>query len=803
MKKFTTNKNKLDVKTLTTFLVINFWIMLGILYSSEQSSAGNTDLQMLYNDSEVAIINITIDPEDLEMIFDNPHSDVEYIADFHFQNAVINNSMDSVGFRLRGNTSRNSQKKSFKISFNTFKPGRKFFGVEKLNINGEHNDPSIIRSKICWDIYEKMGVTASSASHAALYINNEYYGLYISIEHIDEEFLDKHYINDSGNLWKCLWPADLVYKGADPNLYKEENGDRRTYDLKTNRDEDDYSKLAKLIDIINNTSDEEFYDSLSSVINIPGVLKYFAVNVLIGSWDDYWFLKNNYYLYHDPDTDLFNLIPYDYDNCLGIDWFEVDWTSINPYEFEIINGEYGSRPLAERIMHCPELRNLYTHFLEFIKENIINLANLEPEIDQIKTMITPFAEADTYRTLDYGFSVDDFHDSYSISGYQNQHVKTGIKEFILRKNLSLPSKLEYLDARPILYYADHFPKHPVQGDSVEILISAFSPGNFDSLYVKYWTDESEMEIVFFEKKNYANTLKVEENDRYSCKIPIPSTAETLLYYVYIKDENHEAVKFPHDNPRIVIPSKINSQRIVINELLAKNDNNIVDENGENDDWIELFNPTNAQIILDNYYLSDNPENLTKWKFPQKNVKIEPGEYILIWADEDQEQGDLHTNFKLSASGEFLALIHPDGFSVLDSITFGLQSSDISFGRKNENFDSWVYFENPTPLSKNIYLDIQNEVEIPNKFDLTNFPNPFNPITQICFALNIESNIKLSIYNLGGEEIRVLINKKLESGKHYIDWDGRNNESLAVSSGIYFCLLETQNQILHHKMVLIR
>ena len=79
--------------------------------------------------------------------------------------------------------------------------GRDFYGVEKLNLNGEHNDPSIVRSKICWDLYQKFGIVSSRAAHAEVYINNEYYGLYISVEHIDDTFLDRNYLNGDGNLW--------------------------------------------------------------------------------------------------------------------------------------------------------------------------------------------------------------------------------------------------------------------------------------------------------------------------------------------------------------------------------------------------------------------------------------------------------------------------------------------------------------------------------------------------------------------------------------------------------------------------
>jgi len=211
----------------------------------------------LYDDSQVSIVEITVAPEDLEWMYEheNLESDSLHFASVNFSNSYINEAIDSVGFRLRGNTSRHSDKKSFKLSFNTFISGREFYGVDKMNLNGEHNDPSIIRAKLCWDIFQKIGMTASRAAHAAVYINGAYYGLYISVEHIDDEFLQKNFEDDSGNLWKCLYPADLTYQGPNPEDYHpDENG--KPYELKTNEDEYDYSQLARLISIINNTGNE-------------------------------------------------------------------------------------------------------------------------------------------------------------------------------------------------------------------------------------------------------------------------------------------------------------------------------------------------------------------------------------------------------------------------------------------------------------------------------------------------------------------------------------------------------------------
>jgi len=98
-----------------------------------------------------------------------------------------------------------------------------------------------------------------------------------------------------------------------------------------------------------------------------------------------------------------------------------------------------------------------------------------------------------------------------------------------------------------------------------------------------------------------------------------------------------------------------TSQIVINEGSNKNYSTIADEDGEFEDWIELYNPGTEAVDLSGMYLTDNPLNLSKWEFPQGSV-IGPDSYYIIWADEDSSQGIRHANFKLSAAGETLYLL---------------------------------------------------------------------------------------------------------------------------------------------------
>ena len=122
--------------------------------------------------------------------------------------------------------------------------------------------------------------------------------------------------------------------------------------------------------------------------------------------------------------------------------------------------------------------------------------------------------------------------------------------------------------------------------------------------------------------------------------------------------------------------------VVINELMADNDNTIADPQGDYDDWLELYNITDHAVMLTGMYLSDKEDEPTKWIFPE-NTEIPANGYLVVWLDEDEEDPEgLHANFKLSKNGETVMLVDTDarGNQVLDTITFGEQGQDVAFGR---------------------------------------------------------------------------------------------------------------------------
>ena len=138
--------------------------------------------------------------------------------------------------------------------------------------------------------------------------------------------------------------------------------------------------------------------------------------------------------------------------------------------------------------------------------------------------------------------------------------------------------------------------------------------------------------------------------------------------------------------------------VKINEFMATNSGTVYDQNGEYDDWIELYNNSETSVDLSGYYLTDNHKKFTKWQFPS-GTKIDGKGYLIIWADNDLTQADLHANFKLSSEGEEVLLITPK-LKIADYVVYGRQSLELSYSRIPNGTGPFSWQE-PTYDSENI------------------------------------------------------------------------------------------------------
>jgi hypothetical protein len=161
------------------------------------------------------------------------------------------------------------------------------------------------------------------------------------------------------------------------------------------------------------------------------------------------------------------------------------------------------------------------------------------------------------------------------------------------------------------------------------------------------------------------------------------------------------------------------QALFINEVMAANTDTLRDgdtddpiyggQGGAYSDWIEIYNSGTEPIDLTDYTISDSSAS---WKFPKGTVPAKS--YLLIWASDKNKiakDGQLHTNFKLSASGESITLKKPDG-TIIDTVTTTALSDNQSYGRKSDGSSEWTIFSKSTPNKANIYSSSTEAVKEP-------------------------------------------------------------------------------------------
>lgn len=184
--------------------------------------------------------------------------------------------------------------------------------------------------------------------------------------------------------------------------------------------------------------------------------------------------------------------------------------------------------------------------------------------------------------------------------------------------------------------------------------------------------------------------------------------------------------------------------VVINELMSSNATTIADDDGDYEDWIELYNAGSEAINLSGYGLSDDYARPFRWVLP--DVQLHPGGFLLVWAsgkDRNNPEHALHTNFSINTLGEEVILTHPEGNRV-DEVMPMHVPTDISYGRKPNGTGSWYFFEEPTPGQSNTGT-AYNEVLSPPVFSL---PGGFYQQT-FELSLSHERNNATIIYTTDG------------------------------------------------------
>ena len=193
------------------------------------------------------------------------------------------------------------------------------------------------------------------------------------------------------------------------------------------------------------------------------------------------------------------------------------------------------------------------------------------------------------------------------------------------------------------------------------------------------------------------------NDLFTATIPPFADSTQVSYYITAKDDEGAEKQSDTYTYTVLEGEFVPDPGLYINEFMASNDSSYADENGDFDDWIEIFNAYDEAKDIGGMYITDDLADPTAYQIPDTNPElttIPAGGYLILWADKEPEQGILHVDLKLSSGGEQIGLFEADGTTVVDSLTFGEQTTDISMGRIPDGSDNWQFFETPTPGASN-------------------------------------------------------------------------------------------------------
>jgi len=667
---------------------------------------------------------------------------------------------DKVGVRYKGFSSYSSarNKNPLNIDLDYIFEEQSHQGFHKVKLSNVIQDPSFVREVLSYEIAQKY-MPASKANYANVYINDTLIGLYTNVEAVNGKFLEERFGFGGSTFVKCN-PETIDLNGENANLSNSPGTDpydyQSLYKMKSEAS-NDWSNLVEFIDVLN-----EDPGNVEDLLNIDRTLWMHAFNYSVINFDSYIGYAQNYYIYKDINGQ-FNPILWDLNMSFASyrltdasdhwDGFTIaEAKTIDPLQ-HLNSFSVHPRPLITNIIQTPMYERMYmAHLTTIIEENFEN-GLFETRAQYFQNVVDASVQADTNKFYTY----DDFIDNLdsTVSDLVDYPGIVDLMEDRTAYVMSLPG-VQY---RPEISNIFASGSSGMSGES--IYVAAEITGAVNNAYLAYRFSDSERFTVVSMYDDGNNEDGNAGDNVYGGLIP--SVSNLLQFYIYAENDSSgrfSPARAAHEFYELNLD--IRFQDLVINEVMSSN-TILTDEFGEYDDWMEIHNTTEYSISLDEFYISDETSNLTKWNLPHTNV--EGGGYAVIWLD-GSLQGEYHANFTLE-EGDTLWI--SDGLeNVIDFVIVQEQTAVTSYSRYPNGTG---YFREmiASPRESNELLDrriLNDEVFI--------YPNPSNGVFNI--KTNQEFDCSVDVYGMDGR--KVMPQQTLEG------WGSISIDSSDLVDGIY-------------------
>lgn len=710
-------------------------VVLFLLWKSSASLFAQTDF---YDVDSIQEIKLYFAEPNWDAILDSiflVDEENRWVADLTIDGVPFS----GVGVRYKGfsSFSTNRNKNPFNIDLNYTVDGQDYQGVTKIKLSNVIQDPSFVREVLSYEIARKY-MPASRANYANVYVNDTLIGLYTNVEDVGNDFLQTYFGTESNAFFKCN-PENLELNGENSNLSDSPGANVEDYyplyALKSDN-ESDYLDLKTLIDTLNQAP-----NSVDKYLNIDRTLWMHAFNYALINFDSYVGYAQNYYLYKDQ-SGRFNPILWDLNMSFAsfrLSDASDNWDGFSVQEAKTIDplGHHFSvsvkpRPLMRNLFQNDQYRRMYlAHIRTIVEENFLN-QSYSVRAQALQNKIASSVANDTnkfYSTSDF---TDNLHNTVSdLVDYP------GITDLIDARALYLSNYTGFQGA-PDISNVSLFPTNTVAGD--DIFIKAQVSQLTAQVYLAYRFAENEAFMMVQMLDNGLNNDGLSGDGIFGA--PVQNIANVMQYYIYA--ENDTAGRFSPERAAYAfytLESKLAFGDLAINEVMADNAATVVDNFNQADDWIELYNASAYSISTSGLYLTDEKDIPNKWSLPAK--VIAPGEYLMIWADDDASQGSNHASFQLNNAGDRFWLTYADS-TVVDSVIFGRQYSYSTFGR----------YPNGTGAFQELQPSYNRSNEDANSAVFTDpvflFPNP--SAGEVNLRFNTETLAQIRVFSMDGREV---------------------------------------------------